>query len=860
MAHTHSHAGGGGHDHAHGGGDVLADLVGGDAVAAAAAGGLRGADGLTRAIAGLDAAHAGSARAVDGAWRALSLAVAAGWARDAWRGRTKGDALPALLRICFPAAAGPEALLAASYAATLTAKTFAGVRVAAGEAAIVELVLGAAPAAVSHSAHSAGHSHSHGISHGHSHGHASHGHGAAPRGPLAVLAAALARHLLVDCLPLVVLSGLLSLIERTLASRFRTRLTEHLSRRYLLGRTGGRPNLHAVRAKIPDPGARIYADADRFAKGLADVGGCLVGPFVDLVGFAWAAWTWLRGRQNSGGPPPRNPLLQPAIFLILLTARHLPSAPWSQLTSSLRRLESLRAHAHALLARDAEPIALLNQGGPPRREMAILAEREAEHDAFEDYVERERAREERWEGWIVGDLWGALGMLVPGWNVFASAGSPDPHHGHSHHAHGHSVAASHECEHDHDHDAHGGGASALEVASHRAAAFLESRALLASAADAAARLLHAKRELLELEGSGERLAEMARALESPDAVPGAGVVSEGTEQAVEFDGTDVVAPVGEGWDAGEQAGGEVLVRGLTFRWERGMNILVRGPNGSGKSSLLRILAGLWPAEGVYSPGFAARRADSGAGSSGIHLTPQRVYLLPELDLLSNILYPAAVPSDPDELRALHTELKGYLDLLSMTHLAPYLDPSSPLSSLPIGNLHLPPSATHRLALLRPLLARPAPAFAVLDEAASALRTRAEELAFWAALAKRGTSVAVVSHGQVWGAEEGVFTHRLEFRGRGAVDGEWVFERIGEGKGEAPAGAADGDGPSSGSEEGELLAEFSEGELEALRAVAAEDEEVARLVEERAELEKRLRNLAAVRKRRDELAVLVAGLR
>jgi ABC-type uncharacterized transport system fused permease/ATPase subunit len=106
------------------------------------------------------------------------------------------------------------------------------------------------------------------------------------------------RNIILPALPHILTTAALALVERVLAVRFRTRLTRHLTRLYLLGKTkDGKPNYYALKSegKIDDAGERIVGDADRFAKGLADVGGCLVGPIVDLTGFAIAAYSWIRG-------------------------------------------------------------------------------------------------------------------------------------------------------------------------------------------------------------------------------------------------------------------------------------------------------------------------------------------------------------------------------------------------------------------------------------------------------------------------------------------------------------------------------------------------------------------------------------
>lgn len=298
MAHSHSHSGG--HDHSHGGAD-LSSLVDSDALARIAGSGLLGS-GAPRWLLSADAFHARHVARIDGAFKAAAALAAAHWAatvvgglgRREESGVTRTRPLLRLLRVCFPSPWCAESLLAAAYAAVLVARTAAGVAVVTGEARVVEWVLARASGGSSsdHGSHS--HGHSHGYSHGHSHSHGTdHGHG--KRSAFVALVALVFRHMIVAAVPNVLATGLLVYIEKTLAAGFRRRLTDHLTRMYLLGRKGGAPNYHAIRKVLVDPGERITRDADRFAKGLADVGGCLVGPIVDFVGFAAAAWSWMRG-------------------------------------------------------------------------------------------------------------------------------------------------------------------------------------------------------------------------------------------------------------------------------------------------------------------------------------------------------------------------------------------------------------------------------------------------------------------------------------------------------------------------------------------------------------------------------------
>lgn len=164
--------------------------------------------------------------------------------------------------------------------------------------------------------------------------------------------------------------------------------------------------------------------------------------------------------------------------------------------------------------------------------------------------------------------------------------------------------------------------------------------------------------------------------------------------------------------------GNPLFAPVNVTLHEGERLLVRGPSGIGKTTLIRALAGLWPAH----QGTAELERD------GLLILPQTVYLP------SGTLHELLTWADGSPLAVEQDAVADVLRLAGLDHL--------PLNIHDNWGRRLSPGEQQRLALARAMLRKPS--LLMLDESTSGLDEHAEQR-MYEALIERGTTLVSIGH-------------------------------------------------------------------------------------------------------------------
>mmetsp|Transcript_22235 Transcript_22235/g.24718 ORF Transcript_22235/g.24718 Transcript_22235/m.24718 type:complete len:677 (+) Transcript_22235:27-2057(+) len=268
-------------------------------------------------------------------------------------------------------------------------------------------------------------------------------------------------------------------------------------------------------------------------------------------------------------------------------------------------------------------------------------------------------------------------------------------------------------------------ANKAESVADTAAAYRESDSLIQSASSSVGDLMMVYKKLQKLSGYTTRTVELIEAVEDSDRLEGEKrlkLVAESKE--IEFNRVTIKSP-----------DGRILLKDLELRIQPGQNVFVTGANGAGKTSLFRVLAGLWGA----SDGHVVRPTlgQNAEGAFSLFYVPQKPYLVMG-SLRDQITYPLLL--EGEEKTSADDRILEVLAKVNLTRLA---TGTSGLDRAPHDWADvLSGGERQRVSMAR--LYFHSPAFAVLDEATSAINPD-EEGALYRHLGELGITVFSIAH-------------------------------------------------------------------------------------------------------------------
>lgn len=518
--------------------------------------------------------------------------------------------------------------------------------------------------------------------------------------------------------PAVFTNSMISYYLNSLALSIRSRLTDVIQRDYLQNLTFYK--LTNLDDRIRNADQLLTVDVQKFSRAISLLYGNIFMPMIDSLVYNF------RLSQSVGVE-----MLMFTSSLISLTAVSLKllTPPFGQYAAMEQQLEGEYRSGHARLLENAEEVAFYR--GQELEKKYI----DRSYFSLLKHVNRVfhiRILHGMTEEGIVKWLWGAIGLIICSGPVFFKTSS---------------------------FVARGAGS---DMGS-RTEMFVTNRRLLLSSSDAFGRVMMSYKEMSELAGYTSRLTELMEVMDELNSGQAKkrlvssvgqeaieqknkifsqrGEVIEGTEEVV-FEDVPIVSP-----------NGDVLVEKLSFRIERGNNLLIIGPNGCGKSSMFRILGGLWPVYGgrVYKP-----------SNKEFTYIPQRPYL--SLGTLRDqIIYPDTV----DEMHASGKTDEDLIEILKLLQIDNIVEREGGWDVEREWRDALSGGDKQRIAMARLFYHKPK--YAILDECTSAVTLDIERIMYEHATSLGITMLTVSHRPSLWKYH----SHVLQYDGQGG----YVFTKL-----------------------------------------------------------------------------------
>ncbi|PVU95835.1 hypothetical protein BB559_002599 [Furculomyces boomerangus] len=519
----------------------------------------------------------------------------------------------------------------------------------------------------------------------------------------------------------------LEYLQNLMSTQFRKRLTSRIHDLYLKDQ-----NFYALSnldSRIHNADQIIVVDVQKFCHSIAILYSNLVKPSLDFVVYNYMLAQRV-GIQTLF-------IISSCIQLSTGLLRAL-TPPFGALVAEEQKLEGELHHAHSRIIENAEEIALWNGH---KFELKVVQKKYKNLIKHVNRVFRLHVFYGMVEDFIIKYFWGAAGLIACAAPVFSER-LPSIEEMRANKLAGKLILLKSR------------GSIPESALGARTKQFVTTRRLLLSGSDAMGRIIYLYKEIVQLSGFTQRVADLLNVLEdisnnkfvktqiteskddkktNTDLLKERGKVVE--SENIVFKKVPILSPTGD-----------VLIRELSFAVLPGMNLLVLGPNGCGKSSMFRILGGLWP---VYG-GILERPSPE-----KIFYLPQRPYMCSGT-LRDQIIYPHTV----FDLESNGVSDSDLADILEIVQLNSLVTREGGWDTVKEWRDSLSGGDKQRIAMARLFYHKPK--FAIMDECTSAVSMDIERIMYSHA-AKLGITMLTVSHRQsLWKYHN----YLLEFDGQG----------------------------------------------------------------------------------------------